>query len=91
MSSTVTFPPFDFPLTRPAALIVIDMQPVCVSRDVGLAKSMDSLEPGYSHHLVERVDTILVPAIRRLIRNRSHRCCTKLPTASCWTSGMTAK
>ena len=67
MSSTAAFPPFDFPLTRPAALIVIDMQPVCVSRDVGLAKSMDSLEPGYSHHLVERVDTVLVPAIRRLI------------------------
>lgn len=67
MSSPLTFPPFDFPMTRPAALLVIDMQPVCVSRGVGLAKSMDSLEPGYSRHLVERVETVLVPAIQRLV------------------------
>jgi nicotinamidase-related amidase len=62
-----TFPPFDFPLTRPAALIVIDMQPSCVHRDVGLAKSMENTEPGYSRHLVERVETVVVPAIQKLI------------------------
>ncbi len=67
VNSAATFPPFDFPLKRPAALIVIDMQPVCVSPDVGLAKSMDSVAPGYSRHLVDRVDTVLVPAIQSLV------------------------
>jgi biuret amidohydrolase len=60
------FPAFDFELELPAALIVIDMQPVGVSPGIGLVKSMESSLPGYTDYLVGRVRDEVVPAINRL-------------------------
>lgn len=60
------FPNYDFPLNFPAALIVIDMQPSCVSADVGLGRSLESTSPGYTNFLVERVQESVVPALRSL-------------------------
>ncbi|WP_332813269.1 cysteine hydrolase family protein [Ramlibacter sp.] len=64
--SAAVFPAFDFELELPAALIVIDMQPVGVSPGVGLVKSMESSSPGYTDYLVGRVRDEVVPAIGRL-------------------------
>lgn len=66
MQDAAAFPPFDFELELPAALIVIDMQPIGVSPGVGLVKSLESSVPGYTDHLVGRVRDEVVPAIARL-------------------------
>lgn len=66
MDSGPAFPAFDFGLELPAALIVIDMQPVGVSPGVGLVKSIESSVPGYTGYLVQRVREEVVPAITRL-------------------------
>ena len=60
------FPPFDFPLELPAALIVIDMQPVGVLPGLGLVRAMETSAPGYTGYLVDRVVRTAVPAIQRL-------------------------
>lgn len=61
-----TFPNYDFALTLPAALIVIDMQPTCVYSDVGLGLSMEATQPGYTDYLVQRVENTVVQALRNL-------------------------
>lgn len=66
VEEAAAFPPFDFELELPAALIVIDMQPIGVSPGVGLVKSLESSVPGYTGHLVGRVRDEVVPAIARL-------------------------
>lgn len=60
------FPAFDFPVALPAALVVIDMQPVGVSEGVGLVRSMERTCEGYTRYLVERVRKQVIPAIARL-------------------------
>jgi nicotinamidase-related amidase len=60
------FPPFDFSLEIPAALIVIDMQPIGVHAGIGLVKALESTTPGYTNYLVDRVQRTAVPAINRL-------------------------
>ena len=60
------FVPFDFALTLPAALLIIDMQPAGVSPGAGLTKAIESAQPGYTRYLVERVRHLTIPAITGL-------------------------
>jgi ureidoacrylate peracid hydrolase len=60
------FPPFDFELELPAALVVIDMQPVGVEPGIGLVRAMERKSPGFTAHLVQQVQGEVVPAINRL-------------------------
>ena len=65
MEHTV-FPGFDFPMTRRAALLVIDMQPCGVGAEAGLIQAIESTAPGYTKYLIDRVERVVVPNIRRL-------------------------
>ena len=65
MEHTV-FPGFDFPMTARAALLVIDMQPCGVGAEAGLVKAIESTAPGYTDYLIERVERVVIPNIRRL-------------------------
>ncbi len=60
------FPQFDFGLALPAALIVIDMQPIGVQPGIGLVHAMERKSPGFTAHLVDKVRAGVVPAIDRL-------------------------
>lgn len=60
------FVPFDFALTLPAALLIIDMQPASVSPGAGLTRAIESAHPGYTRYLVERVRQSTLPAIAGL-------------------------
>jgi nicotinamidase-related amidase len=63
---SIVFPGFDFPMTARAALLVIDMQPCGVGAEAGLVKAIESTAPGYTKYLVDRVERVVIPNIRRL-------------------------
>jgi nicotinamidase-related amidase len=60
------FPGFEFPMTARAALLVIDMQPCGVGAEAGLIKAIESAAPGYTKYLIDRVEHLVIPNIRRL-------------------------
>lgn len=63
---SIVFPGFDFPMTARAALLVIDMQPCGVGAEAGLVKAIESTAPGYTKYLVDRIERVVIPNIRRL-------------------------
>ena len=62
------FPSIDFPFELPAALILIDLQPCGVDPRFGLAKALETATPGFTHYLVDRLQTTALAAANRLLR-----------------------
>ena len=62
-----SFPSIDFPFALPAALVVIDLQPCGVDPRFGLARALETGRPGFTRHLVERMERSVVPAVNRLL------------------------
>lgn len=72
--TATVFPPFDFPASPRAALLVIDMQRCGVSADNGLMRAIEATAPGYTQAFVARVRATVIPSLQRLLACfRAHR------------------
>lgn len=73
-TATTVFPPFEFPSSPRAALLVIDMQPCGVAAEEGLIGAIEATAPGYARAFVERVRGTVIPNLQRLLALfRRHR------------------
>jgi nicotinamidase-related amidase len=74
VTGTWPLPDVEFALdVRRTAIVIVDMQYYDADRGSGIGKSLEAARPGYTGYYFERVETTVVPAIRRLIEHFRRR------------------